>query len=286
MKYSKEFLSYVGGIIDGEGCIGLYKSHRRHYVPSLTIINSDISILKYIQPIFDVNIIELKKAKDIHKTRYCIDIRSKKLFDLIDIVYDYLVIKKEQFDVILDFKKLLIQNGFKLSQENLDKREILGNKLSNLHRQKEFQPINFDQLQVLPEPYLAAIIDGEGHIGIKKVDNKYYEPKIEIINTDVRLIEYIRYKFNLKSLYLDKRESESIRKCYITSIASKQIADLLPTLKTYVIGKQNQILLLEKLIKTQLIKYGRGGIPQKILDERESYFIEMKRLHKCDTKMN
>jgi len=52
-KLTPRFKGYLEGLIDGEGCIGLYKEKTKYgnitYKPEFSIANNDVAILKRIQ---------------------------------------------------------------------------------------------------------------------------------------------------------------------------------------------------------------------------------------------
>jgi hypothetical protein len=45
-------LSYLGGIVDGEGCISIFK-RSKYYVPSVKIANTNETLILFVKSILD-----------------------------------------------------------------------------------------------------------------------------------------------------------------------------------------------------------------------------------------
>jgi hypothetical protein len=120
-KMKEKDVIYISGIIDGEGCIGIFKENPKRKQPVLrpliSITNSNHQLLKYL----------LKRLPRVKPTFYKRDIIFHKNWTLIfrkqeiveSILKDilpFLVAKKEQANLVLKFINLRKQNN-RYSQE-------------------------------------------------------------------------------------------------------------------------------------------------------------------------
>ncbi len=113
----KIMLGWLSGIIDGEGCVGLYNIKRNikgkrnvpMIIPVIAIVNTNIKLINEIESILDMfNIVYYtckRKSKNKNwKPSYNIDIRSKvNCKKLLNLITDHLVIKKNQAEIVLEF---------------------------------------------------------------------------------------------------------------------------------------------------------------------------------------
>lgn len=144
--------------------------------------------------------------------------------------------------------------------------------------------------------YLAGIIDGEGSIYIgnfssnPKTGTKYYQTNIEVTNTDKALITWlVEHIGGRMSKYTFKQTPKNSRKPVYRWIASGNLlTHLCHLLLPYLVIKKKQCEIMIKMRKTfeltgsNAIKKGRCGtppIPERILEEREKCFQEMRSLH-------
>lgn len=109
---------------------------------------------------------------------------------------------------------------------------------------------------------LAAFVDGEGYIGIGKYQAPRgyftYRQRLQIVNTDVRLIEWLIKNFGgvFPKVVSDKRESSKGRKHkdkYNWALSGSDSYKLIKNIQPYLILKQEQadnaIELYEKVSK-------------------------------------
>ena len=156
---TNEERAYLAGLIDGEGCIyiELDKKHKRgtcYHRLSVIITQANKTYLEYWRNKTDLGRV-YRSRKDIYQW-HCTDRSAEKLLGLI---YDYLILKKDQADVALEFRKTSGQqhNGrHRMSDQLFKRRDELKNKLSALKQHGEFvsleEPINhdscFDQIRL------------------------------------------------------------------------------------------------------------------------------------------
>lgn len=114
---SKEDSIYLAGIIDGEGHIGMSKLTRKDngkdwFTPRLNITNTDIRLMDWLSHRFcdkglNAYIQQQKKpGGDGWKIRYTFQVSGpSSIYSVVSLVEPYLVLKKEQAKLILEFAK-------------------------------------------------------------------------------------------------------------------------------------------------------------------------------------
>ena len=133
--------------------------------------------------------------------------------------------------------------------------------------------------------YLAGILDGEGWFSVQKHIRKNgqsysYMPVIGVANTNKVLMDWLIDNFggsiierqpNIKQ-FGGKLRYEWRPKWSITKLLLKKIIPFL-------ILKQNQAKILEKIGDTLSVKYRHCGVPKHILDKRELLYLELRKLN-------
>jgi hypothetical protein len=107
--------NYVAGIVDGEGTIGLNEHRNNYYNINITIPNTNLDLLKYIRNVTKLgNISKGLKQKEIHKICYFYRIRKYEAKKFLIIILPYLIIKKRQAELILQYLSLRKANKWHL----------------------------------------------------------------------------------------------------------------------------------------------------------------------------
>ena len=108
-------------------------------------------------------------------------------------------------------------------------------------------------LQSLPETdivYLAGLIDGEGTISLRKMQNKQLRnfrlyPILEIVNTDELLISWLTQIFWQKAVEARNGDGRRYLRVHLTGFG---IAPFLERLEPYLVAKKLQSQLVRKYI--------------------------------------
>jgi len=102
-------LSYLGGIIDGEGCISINK-RTTYYVPSVSISNTNETLINYLKQLFDNLEVDYcveyqdRGSRKNAKPAWVIRVEGKpRVSFLLDLVSDYLIAKKEQAKLVSEW---------------------------------------------------------------------------------------------------------------------------------------------------------------------------------------
>ena len=111
---------YIAGIIDGEGCIGVYRSSDRDrtFFLQITIANTNIAVLEWLKNKFGCGYLapqSTSKTRPKNKQSYSLEVSRMKAYEILLRVLPYLIIKKTQAHLGLKFK--VWQNGRKPSGE-------------------------------------------------------------------------------------------------------------------------------------------------------------------------
>jgi hypothetical protein len=130
--------------------------------------------------------------------------------------------------------------------------------------------------------YAAGIIDGEGHIGIRKDSEKYFTDVVEVFNSNPNIILFFHKNFGgiIKKSY----KFRISKKPYYTWILSGLKTSLfLKNIYPFLMAKKNQADILFKFRDTFYEKYdtyNKNSIPKHIIEIRNKLYKELKQLHK------
>lgn len=112
---SEAMLAYAAGLIDGEGHIGITKRMPRGrnksttYTPTLDIAMCDTQGIVAIQNFFGFSHLKLifsRTRSERHRTCYTLCLRNHKAHEVIAAVAPYLLVKREQAEVMARFREL------------------------------------------------------------------------------------------------------------------------------------------------------------------------------------
>lgn len=139
-------LSYLAGFFDGEGSISISRikgklGRNDIFVVLISISNTNPEILSYICKEFGGNFHQTKhQIKDGYKRKniYKWSASSKIAENFLSKILPYLILKKEQANMALEFQKTLKRKGNqRLSVDELDYRKMVKLKIMELN-QKEY----------------------------------------------------------------------------------------------------------------------------------------------------
>jgi hypothetical protein len=102
-------LSYLGGIIDGEGTISIYK-RTTYYVPTISVSNTNETLIQYLKDLFDSLEVEYcveyqdRGSRKNAKPAWTIRVEGKpRVSFLLNLISDYLIAKKEQAKLVAEW---------------------------------------------------------------------------------------------------------------------------------------------------------------------------------------
>ena len=107
-------LAYLAGLLDGEGCVGIYENHENggmHYDYNLTIANSFRPVLDWVQETTRIGTVYEKKHPNTHlKDMYVWTVHKMgDIHSFLLMVEPYIKIKKEQVGIMITVTGLRIE---------------------------------------------------------------------------------------------------------------------------------------------------------------------------------
>lgn len=133
-----ETIIYLAGIVDGEGCIGLEhlsptKGRKKdYYVCRLTVINTSIKLMELLVATLRGQFDTRKKIEG-RKTCYRWHVFGTDLEVAMNSLLPYLLIKKEQAKLVLEYRETVANNGWLISDAVLAHRKALWLKCKELN---------------------------------------------------------------------------------------------------------------------------------------------------------
>ena len=259
--------SYIGGVIDGDGCIT--SSNANHSCNILSTTSYDY--LKIVEKM-------LKKYKtriDYHKERgnrkglWSLKFSQKpdNLLPFLDEIEDYVVLKKPRIKILREIVKgkNIKENRIKLSEYNKTGKMPDG----------WVEPV-IPKSEIYNKPYVAGLIDSEGSFRIYyRRSKKSYSPIISVELTSFQLIDYLAYilPYNVYVYdYTRKKINPNHKKSQVLTIPTKHQMRFINDIEPYLILKQPQIEVFKDF------KLKRKSKPE--------CFTTMKQLNQRGTNIN
>jgi len=139
--WTVEQLSYLAGIIDGEGsiCVDLQRANpkygRKHdyFTLRLSIVNTDKNLMDWLVTNFQGTYYQRKPLPG-YKICYTYRIYGHKLADLIVACLPYFIIKKPHAEIVNKFRTTVGKTGWAITQDVVDYRESLYLELKKLNK--------------------------------------------------------------------------------------------------------------------------------------------------------
>lgn len=321
MKENRNIL-YLAGIIDGEGTIGISKQKERQYHLYIQVGNTSEPLMKYLKDNYGgkycgqskkenrmnsfiwydncrkaVNIIKQIQPYLVIKTQQA-DLAIRAYEDTFRIDYNnrgthqvpqFAVDKREYY--YQEMKKLN-QVGKKRQEEEpmnikskciiiLNNNEVGRNPITEREVAMEEENNNNENNKSLLS-YFAAIVDGEGTIGIKRSKRRYHI-SLYVKNTSKELMDYLKdnYAGTVYGPYESKEENWKDK--FLWECSGKEAIKLIKQIEPYLVIKQEQaelaIAAWKDIFKNNYHN-GADRIPKYAIDKREEYYQEMKKLNK------
>jgi len=127
--------AYLAGIVDGEGTVTLMKHHKNETpVPFVSIANNNLELLKWTKFLVGGNICSKKKRLLHHSDSYVLNIRQDRALRFLNEIKEYLIIKKQQAELITAQYKAVTPRTGKYTPEMLAKKYELVAKIRKLNQ--------------------------------------------------------------------------------------------------------------------------------------------------------
>lgn len=139
--WTNEQLSYLAGIIDGEGsiCVDLQRANgkaRKHdyYCLRLSIVNTNKELMDWLKQTFEGNYYAQKKHAG-KKQCYTYRLFGDKLLNVIIACLPYFIIKRQQAELVQEFRKTVMgKTNWNIPKEVLNLRYQMYLKSKDLNK--------------------------------------------------------------------------------------------------------------------------------------------------------
>jgi len=156
-QYKEADLAYMAGIVDGEGCFFIGKIPKKkgdgyvseHYRGLLKIDNTDKRLIEWIDTVFSGTSsaqCRTTSSRKFEREIFTWNATGDRLLDMCEQLIPYLVIKKEQCDIMIKFRKSYIGRlgSNKVSDESLATREECLKDIRKLNSRWHLHPLKQD----------------------------------------------------------------------------------------------------------------------------------------------
>ncbi len=107
--WSETELAYLAGIIDGEGCVYIYKRKTRNnhtdFFPRLQLITTSKLLHDWIHKVFGGMIFNRKTSNPKWKQRFEWYTTRNLMDEILEKILPYMVIKKSHIQIMIEFRK-------------------------------------------------------------------------------------------------------------------------------------------------------------------------------------
>jgi len=270
-----KIFSYTAGYIDGDGCFYLGKTIQKPKM--ITVYEYSIQAVSVKKPVLDhfVDIfggcIRKKPEKINHRSAYCWTIKTEKSVKCAQQIIKYLVDKKQQCEIYIQYTKTISSNNFKtvktsiiMERENLISEIRKEKHMTNFVTKEKIESLKEKKFTVTIEDpfdyaYFAGLMDSEGcfrikHWKPKNRPNDVYNITVEIGNTRFPILEWLVHRFGGSVCFIQGKNKKRDSATWTLSAAA--LYEILPRIRPYLITKQE---VCDKLIEFQKTILPNGG---------------------------
>ena len=125
-----ELLSYVAGIIDGEGTISMrHPKSCSTFQVYVSVSNTDARLMERLSQLFEGQVYLFQRANPKHKPIFRWTLTGDAAYSFVELVRPFLLLKREQADKILAYQELKrsfgIHSGVVAPEEFLEEARVL-----------------------------------------------------------------------------------------------------------------------------------------------------------------
>jgi len=257
-KIKKFNYAYIAGYIDGDGCFDIGKQYVKNrlsprYPAGIIVSSTNDKIINWFNNTFGGSVRSYKKRTSNQKPMYYFILRKNKSMYLIPKILPFLVEKREEACLFLEFCK---QTNPMNKEHLINKLKItksVGNLVTKYHKEE------FERLKSTINPtiydfaYLAGFIDAECSLNIQKYKpknkpNYVYKILLQCNNTKAPAFKWLIERFGGQIHFIDRRNHGKARKNQLTwRLSGKALSHILPNIY--------QFLRYKKPVCKQLIKF-------------------------------
>ncbi len=300
----QQILRYLSGYIDGDGCfranITTQKDGTVVYERSITVTSVKKEPIILFFEFFGGFTTEEKKGGNRRKT-YTWSIKSKQCIEVAIAIQPFLVIKKNQCSIFIEYCNSIQFNFFKEVHKNvIDRRNNLILAIrKDIHEQdlvsKDFiEIIKTMKNTVVPSEedflYLSGLIDAEGcfrvsHRFRERTKSKIYNTSLEIGNTKASIAKWLIERFGGSICFI--KGCRSRKNSCTWALHSKSLSPLIEKIFPFIINKNEVCKELMEFQKT-ILKNGGRRSSQSFKKEFEAICLQrdliIDRIHKINKK--
>ena len=141
---TREEGAYLAGIIDGEGCLSVTSNlaSGQRFIPYLSIVNTSEELMSRLHELIGGGSVQRKKGKkDYYKDCFVLTVRSNKLREILPLVIDFLIVKREQGQLVLSLLQLINQHGkgyfWSRNPDRLEQCSLIASTLHKLNKRSK-----------------------------------------------------------------------------------------------------------------------------------------------------
>jgi len=274
MKNITNLFPYIAGYIDSDGCLYIGKTIQKPKM--ITVFEYSIQICSVKREVLDTfenafgGSTRKKPFKERHRDAFCWTIKGIKAVQLIKQIIHFMIDKKHQGKLFIQFSQLIYGNNFKTVENSLlNKRDRIikdirkDKHMNNLINKESIDSLKEISKTVIPSkndyPYLAGLIDSEGCFRIKKwkpkkKPNHVYNITLEIGNTKLPIMPWLVERFGGSVVFIPGKKNKKASATWTLSAAA--LYQILPKIRNYLRNKQ---IVCDKLIEFQKTILPNGG---------------------------
>ncbi len=294
-------LSYVAGVLDGDGSFSIIKKIENAlrsplYYPVIQLANACEDLVKMFHDKFGGSLFTRKarvledggKRKPSHQWKLE---KSNSCLPFLDKVIPYLIVKQERAKFL---KEYIERNPFKRGSNKLSD-DILLKRESDYLKMRQFndegtrnKPFHKNISCPTFWAYMAGLMDTDGSFSIRKEISKThmkspcYSPIISLSMIDPRAFGLILNNFKDGKVKIVKAKTCREGICYRFVISSSEgvikfLNQIIPYLR---VKPENAKVLLKFCEERCFVSYRKTGVPQEELDFRDKCYQDLCSLNK------
>lgn len=306
LEEEKMTCAYIAGALDGDGSFSLIKVKAKKnplYFPALQLANRSKEMAYLLKNKLGGDVTQTTRQRKSDKANYSTLFRwilrgSDKCKEPLKNILDFLILKKDQAEILLNFIACHpFIRGKTMSQDEVISRESFRLKILELNNFREglnasiSQATNALSSDPIVWSYLAGLFDTDGCFCIRKQLKSYgyqksvsarYAPNIQLYMTSPKCINFLRKNVPFGKVNISKNKSTTMGFHYAWSIFSKNDAThflqkIIPYLR---VKPERAKILLDFCKYFGATKYCKGGVSPQENEFRENCYLKLRELNK------
>lgn len=303
MNLTQQQLAYIAGFLEGDGSFQImrYKSKHSGYVYEYRIsgYNTKEEVIKWLRDNVGGYYSSVKSSPR-HKKPFHWNIKNKEAIDLAESIYPFLVSKREEVGIWLEYAHNIIPNKTTKVTDSISNFRIsLIGKIRDIRNNKNIVTkedcIKYKSIQRYHHPtqtdisYLSGLIDAEGCFRLHKLfkknrPNPTWASVLEIGNTNTLFFPWLISRFGGNITFIHSKDPKK-KNHAVWYIMSSQLRAYIHDIEKYLIIKKP---VCNKIIEFDKTVISNGGDRhsetfkksfQDVLTKREAIFSEIQALN-------